>query len=77
MDEYDVVIWMDDDGDFLAKGFSKAGHSCLKSMSAEYSEEPIQILCHPDIFMGHMTKGVRVGLKTEQKVHELNKKHLH
>ena len=77
MDEFDVVVWMDDDGDMMTKGFSQAGHECLRSMSEEYVEEPILILCHPDVFMGHMTNGVRVGLRTEQIVCEMNKKHLH
>jgi len=81
MEQYDVVVWMDSDGDMMTKGFSQAGHDSLKSMSLEYIGEPIQVLCHPDEFLNHMGN-LKVGLRSRDKseVFRLaipSKKHLH
>jgi len=59
---YDIVVWVDQDGDIVARGFTKLGHSTLRAFVNKYrAGDIVQIYCNPEEFTDELASNVRVG----------------
>lgn len=59
---YDVLVWIDDDGDVVCQSYSPEGRTFLRSMFPGYeSHQVLEILCTPEEFTKHIPPDVLVG----------------
>ena len=59
---YDIVVWVDEDGDIVARGFSPLGHKTLRGFVNKYRPgDIVQIYCSPEEFEADIPDGVHVG----------------
>lgn len=59
---YDIVVWVDKDGDIVARAFSKPGHSALRAFVNRYRPgDLVQIYCSPEEFEDELPQGIRAG----------------
>lgn len=64
-DGFDVVVWVDKDGDIVAKAFSTEGDKALKQYVNDYRKgDIIEIYVPPSQFEADMPQTLRVGLLT-------------
>lgn len=60
---YDIVIWIDYDGDIVTKSYTSAGEDALRGLIPEYHKGQVaQILCDPKAFMDDMPKTLAIGI---------------
>ena len=60
---YDIVVWIDDDGDIVTKSYTHAGTLTLKAMVPDYEHGYVaQIHCDPKEFMAEVPHLVTVGM---------------
>lgn len=60
---YDVVVWVDNDGDIVARGFTHLGHKQLKGFVNSYHPgDIVQIYCEPDEFIAEFSPETTVGM---------------
>jgi len=77
---YDVIVWVDEDGDIVARGFSRQGHSALRAFVNKYhAGDIVQIYCTPEAFMDELPTDLAVGVLNSrtEKVMPFNPAHLH
>lgn len=61
---YDVLVWIDDDGDVVCNSLSAEGLAFLRSLDPSYEEHQIlQIMCRPDEFANLVPNNVLVGMR--------------
>jgi hypothetical protein len=60
---YDILVWIDEDGDVVCQCQSQRGHEVLQELdpTAEYGDT-LQIMCAPEEFERRVPGGLRVGL---------------
>lgn len=61
---YDILIWIDDDGDIVCSSFSPKGFEVMKMMTGGfYTEDTTVIICvHPEEFVSMLPDKTRVGI---------------
>jgi len=76
---YDIVVWVDDDGDIVAKAFTKYGHNTLRKFVSDYRNgDIVEIYCDPDQFMKEVDETVSIGtLTTKGEIVLMGKINLH
>jgi hypothetical protein len=76
---FDVVVWVDGDGDIVAKGFSDAGHDALRQYVSDYRKgDIVEIYVDPDQFTKDVGENILVGaLDGQGKVVAMDKLRLH
>lgn len=61
---YDILVWIDGDGDVVCKDLTPAGLRCLQRIHPTYnSGQILQILCTPEAFAEVIPEDVLVGLQ--------------
>lgn len=76
---YDVLVWIDQDGDIVSSAYTRKGVEALRKMVPAYLDGDImEILIHPEEF-SHMMKEYRVGFieYTSKKVMPMEQSRLH
>lgn len=62
MTEYDVIIWIDEDGDIVCRGITRRGEEFLQTLYEPYKMfDILEILSHPEEFQAMVPSDVRVG----------------
>lgn len=76
---FDVVVWVDNDGDIVAKAFTPRGHNSLRKFVSDYHNgDIVEIYCDPDAFMKELEDEVALGtLNQHGKVVLMGKLYLH
>lgn len=60
--EFDLLVWIGDEGEVLTKSYSLMGEVILRSMINDYtSGDVLEILVHPDEFNKDLPPTARVG----------------
>lgn len=61
---YDVLVWIDEDGDVVCDSRTREGTEFLCTIHPSYEMGQIlQIMCTPEEFANHLPSGILVGLK--------------
>lgn len=77
-ENYDIVVWVDEEGDIVARGFSDTGHTALRRYVNEYQRgDIVQIYVPPKEFEADMPTDLTVGLLTRSGVRPMRSAHLH
>jgi hypothetical protein len=59
---YDILIWVDGDGDVVCCGYSRDAQDFLRSISANYTNGDIlEIISHPDEFFAATPHDFNIG----------------
>ena len=59
---YDVLIWIDEDGDVVSRAYTSRGEQLLKTMDQRYVlGDVLEIITHPETFKKHVPPTIRVG----------------
>lgn len=75
---YDIVIWVDKDGDIVTRGYTRAGHSALRGFVNEYhAGDIVQIYSTPAEFQADLPVTLAVGLLTPNGLRPMQSAHLH
>lgn len=77
---YDILVWMDTDGDVVCTSYTKRGNVFLKSIGGKYRAGSImEIMGEPKEFQELIPPDVRVGLLSPEtnKVARMAKNSLH
>lgn len=77
---YDLLVWMDEEGNVLTKSYSLMGEVILRSMTEDYSSgDVLEILIHPDEFTKDIPPTARVGYVDPRtaRIRRMGKKPLH
>lgn len=77
---WDILVWIDEDGDVVCRAQSSFGLTHLQTMYPNcQTEDILQILCTPDQFRNALPEGMLVGLVMEpnKKVVPMDKIRLH
>jgi hypothetical protein len=77
---YDLLIWVDEEGDVVCFAYTKQGQEFLKQAHEDYKKgDVIEILAHPSDFRKLLPPGIRVGLLNDgfDSVSEFSSAHLH
>lgn len=77
---YDILIWIDKDGDVVAAAYSASAHGFFKAMDPGYTYgDIVELVASPDDFLKEVPDSLRVGgLHPETNfVSEMKKNSLH
>ncbi len=75
---YDIVVWVDKDGDIVTRGYTKAGHAALKQFVNEYrTGDIVQIYSSPAEFQADLPPTLAVGMLTSQGLRPMQSPHFH
>lgn len=59
---YDLIVWLNEDGEVLTKSYSLMGEVILRGMTPNYEPgDVLEILVHPDEFNRDIPPSARVG----------------
>lgn len=59
---YDILVWIDEDGDVVSQSYTESGTVFLKSMDSRYLQgDVLQIISHPDEFKTHVPPKLKIG----------------
>jgi ribosomal protein L21E len=75
---YDIMVWVDRDGDIVSRAYTRSGHDALRSIVNTYEKgDIVQIHYSPPEFVADMPKGLVIGLLTSEGVKRMNGARLH
>jgi ribosomal protein L21E len=77
---YDLLVWMDSDGEVLTRSYTPLGEVVLKAMLKGYKPgDVLEILVSPDEFHQDVPPQTRVGYVDPRtnKVYAMKRQHLH
>jgi hypothetical protein len=64
---YDLVVWIDDDGDIVTRGFTERGLNFLKTILPQVRfEDIVMITAGPDEFAQAVGEYLKVGYKNPE-----------
>lgn len=63
MKGYDVLVWIDGDGDVVCSGYTAGGNEFLRTICPQYKTgQVLEIISPPEEFRKHIPPKVKVGL---------------
>lgn len=59
---YDVLIWIDEEGDVVCRSYTEGGTKFLQTMDKRYLQgDVLEIVSHPEVFKKHIPPMLKVG----------------
>lgn len=59
---YDILIWIDEEGDVVSRAYTDQGTKFLQAMDKRYVQGDIlEIISHPEEFKKHLPPMLKVG----------------
>lgn len=59
---YDVLVWIDEEGDVVCRAYTDEGTDFLRGMDNRYVRgDVLEIISHPDEFKKHIPPKLKVG----------------
>lgn len=59
---YDILIWIDEEGDVVCQAYTESGTKFLQTMDQRYIlGDVLEIVTHPEVFKKHIPPMLRVG----------------
>jgi hypothetical protein len=75
---YDIVVWVDEEGDIVTRAFTKRGDNALKTFVNEYSKgDIVQIYSSPTEFEASLPNTLAVGYLTSKGMRPMRSSALH
>lgn len=60
---YDVLVWVDDEGDVVCCGYTRKGQNFLRTLNRDYNNGDImELVGHPRAFKAQIPNNIQVGL---------------
>lgn len=75
---YDIVVWIDSDGDVVTRAFTPVGHTTLRKFVNQYTPgDIVQIYSDPKEFTSQIPSTVVVGMLSRKGVKPMQDSALH
>lgn len=59
---YDILIWIDEEGDVVCRSYTGSGTDFLQTMDKRYMQgDVLEIISHPEEFKKHLPPKLKVG----------------
>lgn len=59
---YDILIWIDEEGDVVCRSYTENGTKFLQAMDKRYLQgDVLEIISHPEEFKKHIPPMLKVG----------------